>query len=166
MSLEEELEQIMDDAHKKVMTEGLDAEAKDFRKMESYFDEMVDPVLPKTCELWYLSTSATGEAVVINEEEEGDEVLRILHKKTYDSPAAMFADDIAFMECKLDDCVGIIVRSIADDVKISMLMTPRGAHLVFRDPDNKITQKKIKKQEIHEVDMKFLTSMFNACFTW
>jgi len=166
MSLEEELEQIMDDAHKKVMTEGLDAEAKDFRKMESYFDEMVDPVLPKTCELWYLSTSSSGEAVVVNEEEEGDEVLRILHKKTYDSPAAMFADDIAFLECKLHDCVGIIVRSIADDVRISMLMTPRGAHLVFRDQDNKITQKKIKKHEIHEVNMKFLTSMFNACFTW
>ena len=166
MSLEEELEQIMDDAHKKVMTEGLDAEAKDFRKMESYFDEMVDPVLPKTCELWYLSTSGSGEAVVVNDEEEGDEVLRILHKRTYRSPAAMFADDIAFMECKLDDCVGIIVRSIADDVKISILMTPRGAHLVFRHPDDKITQKKIKKKEIHEVDMKLLNALFNACFTW
>ena len=36
MSLEEELEQIMDDAHKKVISEGLDVEAKDFRKMELY----------------------------------------------------------------------------------------------------------------------------------
>ena len=174
MSLEEQVEQIMDDAYNNVMNEGLQVEAEDFKNMEAFFEEQVDGVVWGTSELWYLSTAKGREDAIVlgemneklNDGEELKEVLSILHKNTYENINHLMRDEKAFAECKLNDSVGMIVRTVKEEGKITTLMTPRGAHFIVRYDNGRIRQEMIKKNDIHKSGLNFLVSLFNACFTW
>jgi hypothetical protein len=174
MNLDEELQQIMDDAYKNIARDGLLAEMEDFIHVEEELNDN-NPVLNNRVDMWYMTTEEVDDGRMqeyIELDFEGRESLFINYADSFSNASDFLGDQDRFKWIKKAEPVGIISRfstpSGKDDLttRVTVLMTQRGAHVIVRKTDDTLICESIPKREIYKQDMKFLSSFFDACFTW
>lgn len=175
MNLDEELQQIMDDAYKNIARDGLLAEMEDFIHVEEELNDS-NPLLNNRLDMWYMTLDEINLEHRIQEYIELDfedrESLFVNYADSFGSASDFLGDEDRFKWVKKAEPVGIIGRfstpSGKDDLtnRITVMMTQRGAHVIVRKTDDTLICESIPKREIYKQDMKFLSSFFDACFTW
>ena len=175
MNLDEELQQIMDEAYKNIAKDGLLAEMEDFIHVEEELNES-NPLLNNRLDTWYMTIDEVNLEDITQDyielKFEDRESLFINYADSFPSASDFFGDKDRFKWMKQVNPVAIISRfstpSGKDDLtnRVTVMMTQRGAHVIVRKTDDTLICESIPKREIYKQDMKFLSSFFDACFTW
>lgn len=184
MNIEDELKDILDSAYDDVVSERIQIEMNDFKKMEEFMTRAGDPVESGETELWYMSLSEHEELNAINEGEDGVKALSVLYKCSYGDVYDALSDRELIRECKEDNCVGIITRSEAwaseisrtqnikpseasdrKTVSLMTLTTPNGVHIISRS-GNELATSSYSRHKIKRGESKLVDALVDACFSW
>lgn len=184
MNIEDELKDILDSAYDDVVSERIQIEMNDFKKMEEFMTRAGDPVESGETELWYMSLSEHEELDAINEGEGGVKALSVLYKCSYGDVYDALSDKELIRECKEDNCVGIITRSEAwaseisrtqnikpseasdkKTVSLMTLTTPNGVHIISRS-GNELATSSYSRHKIKRGESKLVDALVDACFSW
>jgi Asp/Glu/hydantoin racemase len=184
MNIEDELKDILDSAYDDVVSERIQIEMNDFKKMEEFMTRAGDPVESGETELWYMSLSEHDELDAINEGEGGVKALSVLYKCSYGDVYDALSDRELIRECKEDNCVGIITRSEAwasviarteniapseaadrKTVSLMTLTTPNGVHIISRS-GNELATSSYSRHKIKRGESKLVDALVDACFSW
>ena len=184
MNIEDELKNILDSAYDDVVSERIQIEMNDFKKMEEFMTRAGDPVESGETELWYMSLSEHQELDAINEGEDGVKALSVLYKCSYGDVYDALSDRELIRECKEDNCVGIITRSEAwaseisrtqnikpseasdrKTVSLMTLTTPNGVHIISRS-GNELATSSYSRHKIKRGESKLVDALVDACFSW
>jgi Asp/Glu/hydantoin racemase len=184
MNIEDELKDILDSAYDDVVSERIQIEMNDFKKMEEFMTRAGDPVESGETELWYMSLSEHEELDAINEGEGGVKALSVLYKCSYGDVYDALSDRELIRECKEDNCVGIITRSEAwaseisrtqnikpseasdrKTVSLMTLTTPNGVHIISRS-GNELATSSYSRHKIKRGESKLVDALVDACFSW
>lgn len=184
MNIEDELKDILDSAYDDVVSERIQVEMNDFKKMEEFMTRAGDPVESGETELWYMSLSEHEELDAINEGEGGVKALSVLYKCSYGDVYDALSDRELIRECKEDNCVGIITRSEAwaseisrtqnikpseasdrKTVSLMTLTTPNGVHIISRS-GNELATSSYSRHKIKRGESKLVDALVDACFSW
>jgi Asp/Glu/hydantoin racemase len=184
MNIEDELKEILNSAYDDVVSERIQIEMNDFKKMEEFMSRAGDPVESGETELWYMSMSEHEGLDAINEGEGGVKALSVLYKCSYGDVYDALSDKELIRECKEDNCVGIITRSEAwasvlsrtqnikpseaDDrktVSLTTLTTPNGVHIISRS-GNELATSSYSRHKITRGESKLVDALVDACFGW
>ena len=184
MNIEDELKDILDSAYDDVVSERIQIEMNDFKKMEEFMTRAGDPVESGETELWYMSLSEHQELDAINEGEDGVKALSVLYKCSYGDVYDALSDRELIRECKEDNCVGIITRSEAwaseisrtqnikpseasdrKTVSLMTLTTPNGVHIISRS-GNELATSSYSRHKIKRGESKLVDALVDACFSW
>lgn len=184
MNIEDELKNILDSAYDDVVSERIQIEMNDFKKMEEFMTRAGDPVESGETELWYMSLSDHEELNAINEGEDGVKALSVLYKCSYGDVYDALSDRELIRECKEDNCVGIITRSEAwaseisrtqnikpseasdrKTVSLMTLTTPNGVHIISRS-GNELATSSYSRHKIKRGESKLVDALVDACFSW
>lgn len=184
MNIEDELKDILDSAYDDVVSERIQIEMNDFKKMEEFMTRAGDPVESGETELWYMSLSEHEELNAINEGEGGVKALSVLYKCSYGDVYDALSDKELIRECKEDNCVGIITRSEAwaseisrtqnikpseasdrKTVSLMTLTTPNGVHIISRS-GNELATSSYSRHKIKRGESKLVDALVDACFSW